>query len=143
MLDYFRFTQDNRLLFGGGVSYSSLFPHDLKKSLRAHITRVFPQLQDIKLEFAWGGHVDITLHRNPDFGRLGNNIYYMQGFCGHGVALTNIAGKLVAETIATQTNKLDIFAKLPQSSFPGFDKYSKTFLLIMGMLYYRLKDVIG
>jgi gamma-glutamylputrescine oxidase len=143
VLDYFRFTRDNRLIFGGEVSYSSLFPKDLKKNLRKNISKVFPELSDIKLEFAWGGHVDITLHRNPDFGRLGNNIYYLQGFSGQGVALTNIAGKLVAQCIVTGEDKLDVFAKLPKVTFPGFGDYSRTGLLMIGMLYYRLLDIIG
>ena len=143
VLDYFRFTRDNRLVFGGEVSYSSLFPKDLKKNLRRNISRVFPELSDVNLEFAWGGHVDITLHRNPDFGRIGNNIYYLQGFCGQGVALTNIAGKLVAQCIATGEDKLDVFAKLPKVTFPGFGDYSRTALLMIGMLYYRLLDIIG
>jgi gamma-glutamylputrescine oxidase len=121
-LDYFRFTQDNRLIFGGGVSYSTLFPKDLKKSLRKNISKVFPQLDGINLEFAWGGHVDLTLHRYPDFGRI---------------------GKLVAQTIATQIDRLDVFAKLPHETFPGFGDYSRTLLLMMGMLYYRLLDMIG
>lgn len=143
VLDYFRFTGDNRLLFGGEVSYSSLFPKDLKKNLRKNISRVFPELSDINLEFAWGGHVDITLYRNPDFGRIGNNIYYMQGFSGQGVALTNIAGKLVADCIATGENRIDVFEKLPKVTFPGFGDYSRTLLLMIGMLYYRLLDIIG
>ena len=109
VMDYFRFTSDNRLLFGGGVSYSPILPRDLRKSLSSHIARVFPSLIDVELEFAWGGHVDVTLHSNPDFGRIGNNIYYLQGFSGHGVALTNIMGKLVAQSIASQNNRFDVF----------------------------------
>ena len=81
--------------------------------------KVFPQLADARIEFAWGGYVDITMSRAPDFNRLAPNVYYLQGFSGHGIALTGIAGQLVAEAIAGQAERFDVFTKLRHRKFPG------------------------
>jgi gamma-glutamylputrescine oxidase len=103
--------------------------------------RVFPQLADTKIEYAWGGYVDITMSRAPDFGRIAPNAYYLQGFSGHGVALTGIAGKLVAEAIAGQAERFDLFAQLKHRDFPG-GKRLRTPLLVLAMLWFRLKDLV-
>jgi gamma-glutamylputrescine oxidase len=100
ILDYFRRSIDHRLLFGGRVSYSSVQPPRLAESMRRRMVRVFPSLSDVKVGYAWGGYLDITLSRAPNFGRLAPNVFYLQGFSGHGVALTGLAGKLVAEAVA-------------------------------------------
>ena len=99
VLDYFRRSADHRLLFGGRVNYSGLKSFDAPGATRARMLRVFPQLEGVRIDYAWGGHVDITLNRAPHFGRLAPNVYFLQGFSGHGIALTGIAGKLVADAI--------------------------------------------
>ncbi len=91
VLDYFRFTADHRMLFGGGVSYSTATPRNMAGGMAQRMAAVFPQLAKAKIDYAWGGFVDITANRAPDFGRLGSNCYYLQGFSGHGVALTGMA----------------------------------------------------
>ena len=90
---------------------------------------------------AWGGYVDITMNRAPDFGRLAPNIYYLQGFSGHGIALTGIAGKLVAEAIAGQAERFDLFTKLQHRKFPG-GPLLRTPALMLAMLWYRLRDLL-
>ena len=87
--------------------------------MRARMARVFAQLANTPMEFLWGGFVDISVNRAPDFGRVGGNIYYLQGFSGHGVALTGMAGRLVAEAMAGQAERFDLFARLRQRAFPG------------------------
>ena len=91
--------------------------------------------------YVWGGFVDITMNRGPDFGRLGKNIYYLQGFSGHGLALTGMAGKLVAESIAGQAERFDLLAKIKHHPFPG-GKLMRTPALVLGMLYYQIKDLL-
>ena len=86
---------------------------------RKRMLGVFPQLADVKIEYAWGGDVDITLNRAPHFGRLAPNVYFLQGFSGHGIVLTGIAGKLVAEAIAGTAERFDVFAKIPHSELSG------------------------
>jgi gamma-glutamylputrescine oxidase len=141
VLDYFRRSADHRLLFGGRVSYSGLDPFDSSRVLRGRIARVFPQLADVKIEYAWGGFVDITPNRAPHFGRLAPNVYFLQGFSGHGMVLTGIAGKLVAEAIAGTAERFDVFTKIPHTDFPGGALLRRP-ALVLAMLWFRLKDLL-
>jgi gamma-glutamylputrescine oxidase len=141
VLDYFRRSADHRLLFGGRVSYSGLDPLNTERATRARMLKVFPQLADVKIEYSWGGYVDITMSRAPDFGRLAPNVYYLQGFSGHGIALTGMAGKLVAEAIAGQAERFDLFPKLEHRDFPG-GAALRTPALVLAMLWFRLKDLL-
>lgn len=141
VLDYFRRSADHRLLFGGRVSYSGLDPFNTAAATRKRMLNVFPQLADVRIEYAWGGYVDITMSRAPDFGRIAPNIYYLQGFSGHGIALTGIAGQFVAETIAGQTERFDIYARIKHRNFPG-GTLLRTPALVLAMLYYRLRDYL-
>ena len=141
VLDYFRRSADHRLLFGGRVSYSGLDPFNTANATRQRMLKVFPQLRDARIDYAWGGYVDITLNRAPDFGRLEPDVYYLQGFSGHGIALTGLAGKLVAEAIAGEAGRFDVFAKIPHREFPGGALLRRP-ALVLAMLYYRLKDLL-
>jgi gamma-glutamylputrescine oxidase len=141
ILDYFRLSADRRLLFGGRVSYSALQPPRLAESMRGRLVRIFPQAADLEVEYAWGGYLDITLSRAPDFGRLAPNIFYLQGFSGHGMALTALAGKLVAEAVSGTAERFDVFARLPHRDFPGGALLRRP-SLVLAMLYYRIKDLL-
>jgi len=141
VLDYFRRSADNRLLFGGRVRYAGFDPLRIAAATRARMTAVFPQLKDVKLEFAWGGAVDITRNRAPDFGRLNPDVYYLQGFSGHGIALAGIAGKLASEAIAGDAGRFDVFARIPHRAFPGGTALRRP-TLMLAMLYYRIKDLL-
>ena len=148
VLDYFRTTPDQRLLYGGRVSYSTVTPMNLVDSMRRRMVGTFPQLAQAKIEYAWGGFVDITMNRAPDFGRLpaaggyAANVYYLQGFSGHGLALTGLAGRLVAEAIAGDARRFDVFARLRHRPFPG-GRMLRTPALVLGMAWYRLRDLIA
>lgn len=139
VLDYFRRSADHRLLFGGRVAYSGHDAFDTASATRQRMLNVFPQLKDVRVDYAWGGYVDITMSRAPDFGRLAPNVYYLQGFSGHGIALTGVAGKLVAEAIAGQAERFDLFAKLQHRNFPG-GRLLRTPALMLAMLWYRMRD---
>jgi gamma-glutamylputrescine oxidase len=141
VVEYFRPTADHRLLFGGGESYSTATPRNLVARMRRRMLAVFPQLADLSVTHAWGGFVDITMNQAPDFGRLGDNIYYLQGFSGHGLAMSGIAGKLVAETIAGQAERFDLLARIKHHAFPG-GALMRMPALVLGMLYYRLRDLL-
>ena len=149
VLDYFRLSADHRLLFGGRVSYSRATPPNLAQSMRARMVRAFPQLRGMAIDFCWGGFVDISMNRAPDFGRLADvggppsagNIYYLQGFSGHGLALTGLAGRLVAEAIAGSAERFDNFACIRHRPFPG-GRWLRTPALVAAMAYYRLKDLL-
>jgi gamma-glutamylputrescine oxidase len=141
ILDYFRRSQDHRLLFGGRVSYSAVQPPRLAESMRQRMVRVFPSLSDVKVAHAWGGYLDITMSRAPDFGRLAPNVYYLQGFSGHGVALAGLGGALAAEAIAGTAERFDVFARIPHRDFPG-GRLLRRPSLMAAMLYYRLRDIL-
>lgn len=142
VLDYFRFSADKRMIYGGRVSYSAMTPFNLTGKMQARMIETFPQLKNVKVEYTWGGFVDITLSRAPDFGRVANNVYYLQGFSGHGVALTGLAGKLVAEAIAGQSQRLDVFASIKHHDFQG-GKWLRTPALVLGMAWYQLRDALS
>ncbi|OYU44516.1 MAG: FAD-dependent oxidoreductase [Burkholderiales bacterium PBB4] len=139
ILDYFRFSADHRLLFGGRVSYSTRTPRDLQSVMSRRLGEVFPQLNAVPIEYVWGGFVDISMNRAPDFGRLGSNVYYLQGFSGHGVALTGLGGLLVAQAIVGQAERFDVFAKLQHRNFPG-GPLLRMPSLVLGTAYHRLMD---
>jgi gamma-glutamylputrescine oxidase len=141
ILDYFKRSADHRLLFGGRVSYSAVQPPRLAESMRKRMLRIFPTLADVKVAYAWGGYLDITMSRAPNFGRLAPNVYYLQGFSGHGMSLTGLAGKLVAEAVAGTAERFDVFARIPQRDFPGGALFRRP-SLVMAMWYYRLRDLM-
>jgi gamma-glutamylputrescine oxidase len=141
ILDYFRRSDDHRMLFGGRVSYSSVQPLHLAEAMRKRMIKVFPSLADAKVAYAWGGYLDITMSRAPDFGRLAPNVFYLQGFSGHGVTLTGLAGKLVAEAVAGTAERFDVFTRIPHRDFPGGPVFRRP-SLVLAMLYYRLRDLL-
>ena len=126
---------------GRQVSYSTLPPRNLAEAMRRDMLKTFPQLTDVKIEHAWGGFVDITMSRAPHFGRLGPTVYFAQGFSGHGVNITGLAGKLIAEAIAGQAERFDIFTRLRHRDFPG-GPLLRTPALVLAMAYYRLRDLL-
>ncbi len=130
------------MIYGGRISYSTLTPPNITNKLQARMIDTFPQLANTKVEYTWGGFVDISMNRAPDFGRIAPNIYYLQGFSGHGVALTGLAGKLVTEAISGQAERLDVFIKIKHHDFLG-GKLLRTPALVLGMAWYQLRDKLG
>jgi gamma-glutamylputrescine oxidase len=141
ILDYFRLLKDTRLLFGGRVSYSGIDPFDSGRVLRQRINHVFPQLADARIEYSWGGYLDITTNRAPHFGRLGPNAYFIQGLSGHGMVIAGIAGKLACEAIAGDAGRFDMFARIKHVNFPGGPLFRRP-ALVMAMLWFRLLDLL-
>jgi gamma-glutamylputrescine oxidase len=141
ILDYFRRTPDHRLLFGGRVSYSGIDPFDSARVLRQRIANVFPQLTEARIEYAWGGFLDITLNRAPHFGRLGPNAYFVQGLSGHGMVISGVAGKLVGEVIGGTAERFDMYARIPHRDFPG-GRWLRRPALVLAMLWFRILDML-
>ena len=142
LLDYYRVTPDNRVLWGGRSTYSKHASGDGVEWLRKKMVGLYPQLKGVKVEYGWGGMIDISLNRAPDFNRIATNIFYLQGFSGHGLALSGMAGKLAAEAIAGQAERFDIFTRIQHRAFPG-GRLFRTPGLVLGTLYYRLRDALG
>jgi gamma-glutamylputrescine oxidase len=142
VINYWKLSADNRLLFGGGESYSNRFPADIKGFVRKYMLSIYPELANTRIDYGWGGTLAITLKRMPDFGRLSANAFYAHGYSGHGVPTATLAGKLLAEVISGTAERFDVMAGVPASQFPG-----GTLLrwpgLVAGMLFYSLRDRIG
>lgn len=141
VISYFRLSADRRMLFGTGVSYSTVPPPNTAERYRRKMVSLFPQLADTRIEYVWGGFVGISRERTPHLGRLSPTVYFAQGFSGHGVALTGIAGRVIAEAIAGQAGRFDLFAKLPHSAFPG-GRLLRTPMLVLAMTWIRLRELI-
>jgi gamma-glutamylputrescine oxidase len=141
ILDYFRLSSDHRLLFGGRVSYSGIDPVGTGRATRLRMLNVFPQLADAEIEYSWGGCIDITMNRAPQFGRLDPNVYYLQGFSGHGMVLTGIAGRILAEAMAGQAERFDVYARIRHHDFPGGMALRRP-TLVLAMLWFRLRDLL-
>jgi gamma-glutamylputrescine oxidase len=141
ILDYFRRSSDDRLLFGGRVNYSLLNVRAIAPATRQRMLRVFPQLHAARIDYAWGCLLDITRNRAPNFGRLAPNVFFLQGFSGHGMALAGLAGQLVAEAIAGTAERFDVFARIPHRDFPG-GMWLRRPTLALAMLWYRLRDLL-
>ena len=139
VVNYFRLSDDWRLLYGGGENYRPGFPRDIEKFVRPYMTRMFPQVRDAKIDYAWGGTLAVTVNRLPHIGRLEPNVYFGQGYSGHGISTATFAGKIIAEAIAGVAGRFDAMASLPTYTFPGGTllRYPG---MVLGMLYFGLKD---
>ncbi|MDP5208280.1 FAD-binding oxidoreductase [Microbulbifer sp. 2205BS26-8] len=142
VINYWKLSGDNRLIFGGGENYTTRFPKDIPGFVRKYMLRVYPQLANIRIDYGWGGTLAITLNRLPNLGRLEPNVYYSQGYSGHGVPTATFAGKLLAEVIAGTEERFDILAQLPAHRFPG-GTLLRWPCLVLGMLYHSLLDRFG
>ena len=142
LLDYYRLSGDNRLIYGGGVVYGARDPANIEAIIRPKMLATFPQLKNVKIDYAWTGNFLLTLSRLPQMGRLDNNLYYSQGCSGHGVTFTHVAGSVVANAIRGQAERFDAFASLPHYPFPGGRALRVPFTAI-GAAYYNLRDKLG
>ena len=142
ILDYYRISADNRLLFGGGSLYGGREPADIAATLRPNLEKVFPQLTGIPLEFAWSGNFALSYTRVPQLGRLHDNVYFAHGYSGHGVTGTHLFGRILAEAIDGQSDLFDFFSALKWRSFPGGQRYGAAYSTV-GAWWYGLRDRLG
>ncbi|MDE1169208.1 MAG: FAD-binding oxidoreductase [Pseudomonas sp.] len=142
LLDYYRLTADNRLLYGGGVVYGAREPDDIEQLILPKILKTFPQLKGVKIDYRWTGNFLLTMSRMPQFGRVEKNAYYMQGYSGHGVTCSHLAGKLISEMIRGDAERFEAFASLPHMPMLGGRTFQAP-LTAMGAAYYALRDRFG
>lgn len=142
VLNYYRLSHDGRLIFGGGESYGVKFPADIAAKVRKPMQQLFPQLQGVKIDYAWGGTLGITTSRMPYFARVGPNVFTAAGYSGHGVALATLAGQIIAETIKGHSMRFDVLSRVPVTPFPGGRLFS-TPALTLAMTWFALRDRLG
>ncbi len=142
VVNYWRLSEDNRLLFGGGETYGYRFPRDITATVMAPLLKVYPALKGVKVSHAWGGTLAITTNRMPCFMTPGPNVLAASSCSGHGVALSTLAGKILAEAVAGQQERCDLYATIPQLPFPG-GAALRAPLLTLAMTWYSLRDRLG
>jgi gamma-glutamylputrescine oxidase len=140
VINYFRLSEDGRLLFGGGESYGYRFP-DIEATVRKPMAQVFPQLRDVKITHAWGGTLAITVTRLPHFARIGRMLS-AAGYSGAGVGMATLAGQILADTVAGQSERFDVMARVPLPAFPG-GRALRNPLLVLAMTWFSLRDRLG
>ena len=141
IVDYYRLSADKRLLYGGRCNYSGRVPHSIKGAMLPRMLKIYPRLKDVRVEYEWGGNIGIVLNRIPALGRINGNVYYSQGYSGHGVNATHIMGELVADAIGGTMEKFDLFANIRHFRIPG-SQWMGNQIIALGMLYYRMKDML-
>lgn len=141
VVNYWRLSEDGRLLFGGGESYGWRFP-DIIRTVRKPMLDIYPQLADTRIDYAWGGTLAITLTRMPYFARLSGNVWSASGYSGHGVAMATQAGRMLALAVAGDGAGFDLMARVPQTRFPGGTALRWP-LLVLAMTWYSMRDRLG
>lgn len=141
VVNYWRLSEDNRLLFGGIETYGYRFP-DIIPAVTKPMLRIYPQLQGTKIDYGWGGTLAITRNRMPCLMRVAPNVLSASGYSGHGVALATLAGRILAEAVAGQSERFDLFGSIPQHPFPG-GPAMRWPLLVLAMTWFSLRDRLG
>ena len=139
VVDYYRLSADKRLLYGGACNYSGREPASIKDYIAPRMRKIYPQLKDVRIDFEWGGMIGIVLNRVPAVGRINKNVYYCQGYSGHGVNATHVMGEIMSDAIAGTMEKFDLFADTKHFRIPG-SQWMGNQIIALGMLYYRLRD---
>ncbi len=142
VIDYFRLSHDGRLLFGGGESYGYRFPRDIEATVRKPMLGIFPHLRDVRIDYAWGGTLAITMKRMPYLARPAPNVLSASGYSGHGVGLATLSGKLMGDAVAGESEGFDTLARVPAAAFPG-GRTLRSPLLALAMSWFALRDRMG
>ena len=141
IIDYFRLSADGRLLYGGRTNYSGRVPKSIRAAIEPRMLKAYPQLAGVRIDYQWGGSIGIVIRRIPMVGRIDDNIYYVQGYSGHGVNTTHMMGEIIADAVGGTLERFDLFAKMRQVRIPGGNSFGNQ-MVALGMLYYRLKDLL-
>lgn len=139
VVDYYRLSADKRLLFGGACNYSGRDPKSIKSYILPRMLKVYPQLKDVNIEYEWGGKIGVVLRRIPTLGRINDNVYYCQGYSGHGVCATHVMGEVMADAVTGTMERFDLFADMNHFRIPG-TQWMGNQIIALGMLYYKMKD---
>ena len=139
VVDYYRLSADRRLLYGGACNYSGRDPSSIRAYILPRMLAVYPQLEGLRVDYEWGGKIGITLRRIPIVGRINRNVFYCQGYSGHGVCPTHVMGEVMADAVTGTMERFDLFADMQRIGIPGGQWFGNQ-IIALGMLYYKLRD---
>ena len=142
VINYYRLSDDRRMVFGGRESYRYKFPDDIKSYVRTAMLKIYPQLENTRIDYGWGGTLAITINRMPYFDWLAPNIATVGGYSGHGVAMATMGGALAAEAVAGSAERFDLMARVPSKTIPG-GRHARIPLLALAMAFYSIRDRLG
>ncbi|MBJ7551639.1 NAD(P)/FAD-dependent oxidoreductase [Marinomonas ostreistagni] len=142
LLDYYRLSGDGRLIYGGGTTYGARDPGKIESIIVPKMLKTYPMLKDVKIDFAWTGNFLLTMMRMPQVGKIGENLYYAQGYSGHGVTNSHLMGEILSDAIDGDMERFDVFASMPQYQFPGGRMLRVPYTAI-GAAYYNMRDQLG
>ncbi|WP_394182093.1 NAD(P)/FAD-dependent oxidoreductase [Marinomonas posidonica] len=142
LLDYFRLSGDGRLIYGGGTTYGARDPGKIEAIIVPKMLKTFPYLKGVNIDYAWTGNFLLTMMRMPQVGKIGDNLYYAQGYSGHGVTNSHLMGEILSDAIEGDTDRFDVFASMPQYPFPG-GRMLRVPYTAVGAAYYNLRDKLG
>jgi gamma-glutamylputrescine oxidase len=142
VVNYWRKSHDNRMIYGGGENYSYQFPKDIKATVLRHMLEMYPDLDGVPIDYAWGGTLGITMNRMPCFAQLAPNVLSASGYSGHGVGMATMAGRIMAEAIAGNAEEFDVMASIPTHKFPGGGRLRFP-LMVLAMTWFSLRDRLG
>ena len=139
VVDYFRLSADKRMLFGGTCNYSGREPASIKAYIQPKMLKVYPQLKNMRIDYEWGGMIGIVLNRIPAVGRINDNVFYCQGYSGHGVSAAHVMSEIISDGVVGTMEKFDLFAGMRHFRLPGTQWFGNQ-IIALGMLYYKMKD---
>ena len=139
VVDYYRLSADKRMLYGGACNYSGRDPASIKSFILPRMLKVYPQLKDVRIDYEWGGTIGVVLNRVIAAGRINDNVYYSQGYSGHGVCATHVMGEIMADAVGGTMERYDLFAGLEHMRIPG-SQWLGNQIIALGMLFYKMKD---
>lgn len=142
LLDYYRLSGDGRLIYGGGTTYGARDPGKIESIIVPKMLETYPMLKDAKIDFAWTGNFLLTMMRMPQVGKIGDNLYYAQGYSGHGVTNSHLMGEILSDAIDGDMERFNVFASMPQYQFPG-GRMLRVPYTAAGAVYYNLRDKLG
>jgi gamma-glutamylputrescine oxidase len=142
VLDYFRRSADNRILYGGGIVYGGQDSESIRAKIIPNMLKTFPTLKNARIDYTWSGNFALTLTRFPHMGRISPTVYFSHGDSGHGVTTTHLLGRILGEAVAGTAERFDVFARLPYFPFPG-GKALRVPLTVLGSWWYRMRDQVG
>ena len=141
VVDYYRLSGDKRLLYGGRCNYSGREPASIKDFILPRMLKIYPQLAGVQIDYEWGGKIGVVLNRVPVLGRINGDVYYCQGYSGHGVSATHVMGEIMADAVGGTMERFDLFADMKHIRIPG-SQWLGNQMIALGMLYYRFKDLL-